>query len=280
MRLVLADKVALLVHLVPGLGGEDVVDVLDAVVAPDGVVHALPAHGLEGVVDVGQGHPAAAVQVRQHALVGKVHVEGVGLHVLDDLAVDAAARVDDLEAAVHEAQGPDGRVDALGLGGLGVRVLVGKGAVGGDPVLGVVRLLEGVADAGVTGGEDAAAPALLDVGRVVELEVHELVHVAQHQHVRVELDDALVLGQREGRQLAPAVVEARVVAVVLALCRQQVLDALRRDAARLERRQPRLGERVGVEGDQGVFRLLLLQGEVERDQAREVGIVGDQGRPD
>lgn len=249
MRLVLADKVALGVHLVPGLGGQDVVDVLDALVAPDGLVHAGPAQRLEGVVGVREGHPAAAVQVRQHALVGKVHVEGVLLHVLNNLAVDAGARVDDLEAAVHEAQGTHGRVDTFRLRALGLGVLVRKGAVGGDPVAGVVRLLEGVADAGVASGEDAAADALFDVGRVVELEVHELVHVAQDEHVRVELDDALVLGEGKGCQLAPAVVEARVVAVVLALRGQQVLDALRRDAAGLERRQPGLGKRVGVEGD-------------------------------
>lgn len=78
-------------------------DVLDLVVAPDGVVDALPAQGLEGVVDVRQGHPAITVEVGQQRLVGEVHVDGLGLHEGDDLVVEGGRGVDDLQAAVHEA---------------------------------------------------------------------------------------------------------------------------------------------------------------------------------
>lgn len=97
-------------------------------------------------------------------------------------------------------------------------MLGGEGAVLGDPVLGVVRLFQGVADAGVAGGEDALAGgdiALGGEGGVVEVHGHELVHVLQGEHVAVELDDTVILSQAEGGQLAPAVVEARIVAVVL-----------------------------------------------------------------
>lgn len=278
--LVRPGKVALPIHLVPRLGREDVVDILDAVVAPDGLVDALPAQRLERVVDVRQGHPAAAVQVREHRLVREVHVDGVRLHVVDDLLEDPSVRVHHLQAAVHEAQRPHGRVDPLRLRALGVGVLVREGARGGHPVGRVVRLAQRVADAGVPRREDARALAGDHVGWVVELKRHELVHVAPHQHVRVELDDSGVLVEREGRQLRPAVVEARVVAVVLPLRRQQVLNALGRNAARGQGGQARGGKTVGVEGDQGVLGFVLLQREVEGQETREVGIVGDQSRPD
>lgn len=188
-----------------------------------------------------------------------------------------------MQAAVHEAEGPDGRVCADGLGGFGVAVLVREGAVFGDPVLGVVRLAEGVADAGVAGGEDAftggGIAGFAERGRV-EVEGHELVHVAQDEHVRVELDDARVLGEGEGHELAPAVVEARVVGVVPAGCREEVLDALGGDAAGLEGGEAGVGEGVCVEGDEGVFGGGGAEGVVEGEEAGEVVEVGDEGCPD
>jgi hypothetical protein len=120
-----------------------------------------------------------------------------------------------------------------------------------EPVLRVVRFLEGVADAGVAGSKDAVAFAG-GAGRV-EVEVHQLVHVAQDQHVAVELDDAVILLEGEGRQLAPAVVEARVVCVVLGDLGQQVGDVLLGNAAGIEGGVALCGEGVGVEGDERVL---------------------------
>lgn len=135
-------------------------------------------------------------------------------------------------------------------------MLACEGAVLGDPVFGVVWFMEGVADAGVAGGEDALRGrdivGLVDLG-IVEGEVHEFVHVAEDEHVGVELDDAGVLSQREGHELAPAVVEARVVGVVLAVGGEDVVDALGGDAAEFEGVVAGLGEGVCVEGDEGVF---------------------------
>lgn len=114
----------------------------------------------------------------------------------EDLVVERGGRVDDLQAAVHEAQWADGRVCADGLRGVWVGVLGCEGAVLGDPVFGVVWFMEGVADAGVAGGEDSFGGrdvvGFVDLG-FVEGEVHELVHVAEDEHVGVELDDAGVL---------------------------------------------------------------------------------------
>lgn len=217
MGFVLASAVALGIQLIPGVRGQYVVDVLDLVIPPDGLVDVVPAQGLEGVVNVRKGDPAAAVELAQQALVGKLHGGGVVVHVVDNLLEDLDRGVDDLQAAVHETQGADGGVGTDGLGGLRVVVLGGEGAVGGDPVGGVVGLLERVADAGVAGGEDALAlgTALGGDCGVVEVHGHQLVHVLQDEHVAVQLDDTVILGQAEGGKLAPAVVEAGVVAVVL-----------------------------------------------------------------
>lgn len=284
MRLVLAGAVAFGVQLVPGVRSQDVVDVLDLVVAPDGLVDVVPAQRLERVVNVGQGHPAAPVQLTQQALVGKFHGRGVVVHVVDNLLEELGRRIDDLQAAVHEAEGAHSRVGADGLGRLWVVVLRGEGAVGGDPVLGVVGFLERVADAGVACGEDALAGAGVPAGgglRVVELHGHELVHVVEDEHVAVELDDAVILGQAEGGQLAPAVVEARVVGVVLGrLGGEQVFDLLVGDAAGVEGVNAFLGEGLCVQGYERVGGFVLLEGVVQGEKTGEVFCVCDEGCPD
>lgn len=258
MRLVLARAVPLGIQLVPRVRRQDVVDVLDPVVPPDGPVHALPPHGLERVVHVGQGDPAAAVQLAQEALVGELEAGGVAVHVVDDLAEQGRGRVDDLQAAVHDAQGAragGGAAPGALLRRLRVGVLRREGAVGRHPVPRVVRLPERVADAGVAGGEDAGAggPAGGGGGGVVQGHGHELVHVLQDEHVAVELDDAVVLDEAEGGELGPAVVEARVVAVVPGgPGGQEVADLLVGDAPGPQGGDALRGEGVGVQSDQGV----------------------------
>lgn len=228
--------------------------------------------------------------------------------MLHDLPEEPLRRVDHLQPAVHEPQRARRhgvRADALRL--LGGAVLRREGAVLGRPVLGVVRLLERVADARVAGGKDAHAGVALAGGggelaavavlagavaalgvdalrgadelgggvfggevAVVELELHELVHVAQHEHVAVELDDAGVLVEAEGGELAPAVVEARVVGVVAPGGRKEVLDALGGDAAALEGGEALGREGVCVERDEGVRGAGLEEGVVEGEEAGEV----------
>lgn len=158
-----------------------------------------------------------------------------------------------------------------------------EGAVCGDPVLGVVRLLEGVADAGVAGSKDALARALvthLGDGGGIELEVHQLVHVAQDKHVRIELNDAVILDEAKGSKLTPAVVEARVIGEVAALGGEEIRDVLRRDAAGTESLVSLGREGVGVEGDEGVARFDGAERVVEGEKTREIVEVRDEGCPD
>lgn len=97
----------------------------------------------------------------------------------------------------------------------------------------------------MAGSEHAIAGAG-HVGRI-QFDVHQLVHALENEHVAVKLDDALVLGERERREFAPAVVEAHIVGEVLGDRWQEVWDvallytpgvkgcvALGREGARVE----------------------------------------------
>lgn len=108
------------------------------------------------------------------------------------------------------------------------------------------------------------------LGRI-ELQLHQLVHVAHHDHVAVELDDALKLDQREGRQLGPAVVEARVrPEVALPPRRREPLDGPAGDAARRERRDARGWEGRRVERQERVPGLRAVERVGQRQEAGEV----------
>lgn len=150
------------------------------------------------------------------------------------------------------------RRSASGLCLFGVVVLSGECAVGRYPVLGVMGLLQRVADTGVTCSKDTVTAS----GELwaIKRNVHQLIHVLKNQHVAVELNNAVILDKAEWSELAPTVVEARVVAVVLGHGRQQVGNALGRDAASLESGMAFGRERVGVEGDERV----LAAGGLER----------------
>ena len=100
----------------------------------------------------------------------------------EDGIVDGTGGVHDLQTAVwHCETGRGGRTFFLGEFGGGV--LSGESAVGGDPVFGVMWFLERIADAGVTGCEDAGAFTFET--RWIEREIHQFVHVAEDEHVAV-----------------------------------------------------------------------------------------------
>lgn len=97
---------------------------------------------------------------------------------------------------------------------------------------------------------------------MVKLQIHQLVHVVQHQHVAIQLHDALIFKQGERPQLAPAVVEAGVVAVFLVDGREQVRDVSFGYTACVQRVVAFLGEFAGVQGYEGVFGADFLEGVV------------------
>lgn len=150
----------------------------------------------------------------------------------------------------------------------GLVVLSGKCAVGRDPVLGIVRLLQRIADTSVTCSKDTVTTS----GELwaIKRNVHQFVHVLEDEHVAVKLDDAFIFDKTERSKLAPAVIEARVVAVVLGQGRQQVGNALGRNAASFKSSMTFGRERVGVEGDERVLAAGGLERVVESQQAREI----------
>ena len=110
---------------------------------------------------------------------------------------------------------------------------MGECTVGRDPVGRVVGFFQGVADAGMARSKDPF-PCALEAGGIELQPVQELVHVAEDKHVGVKLDDAAVLGQAEGGEFGPAVVEAGVIGVVFGRRGEEVLNALFGDGAARE----------------------------------------------
>lgn len=95
------------------------------------------------------------------------------------------------------------------------RTMVLRNCIAGSiiPILRIMRLLQRIANTSMTSCKHTLPrPRQL---RGIELEIHQLVHIVERDHVAIQLDDALILDQREGGQFAPAVVEPHVIGVVL-----------------------------------------------------------------
>lgn len=51
--------------------------------------------------------------------------------------------------------------------------------------------------------------------RRIQLNVHQLIHILQNHHIAIQLYNTLILHQRKLRKLAPAIIEPRIIRVVL-----------------------------------------------------------------
>lgn len=223
--------------LIPRLRTQNIMHILNILVPPDRIMNTLPPERLQRIVDIRDGNPPAVKDIAQERLVGEIVARRRGrVELRADLVVGSLGGIDDLETAVGDAQARGGRgTDRLG--GFGVGVLAGEGAIGRDPgrllaqngkwvgkgphcigkviipILRIMRLLQRIAHTSMTRSKHPLpGPRQL---RRIELEIHQLVHILEGDHVAIQLDDALILDQREGGQFAPAVVEPHVVGVVL-----------------------------------------------------------------
>ena len=134
-------------------------------------------------------------------------------------------------------------------------------------------LLQWVTNTSVSCREDLI-PLPLQL-RPIQHHFHQLIHILHDQHITVELHDPIVFHQTERGQFRPAIVEARIIGIVLSRLGEQVLDALLGDPARFESGVAFGGKGVGVECNEGVFGVVLFEGEVESEEAGEVIGIGD-----
>ena len=115
--------------------------------------------------------------------------------------------------------------------------------------------------------------------RRVKLNFHQFIHVSQYQHVTIQLHHPIVLHKRKWCEFAPAIIESRVVGVILVHRRKKVFDVLFGNLANVERLVSFFGKGVGVEGNQGIFGSMLLERIVEGEQTGEIFGVGDESCP-
>lgn len=285
-------------------------------VPPDPPVHLLPPHSLQRVVHVRQRDPRVPEDGHERVLVGEdVGGSGGVAEVAQDQGVVERRGAHDQEATVGHVVG---EVDGgWGCGGEGwSRVLGCVGAGGGGPccsvsrfrwprvrggwrmegrgadipVLGVVRLVVGIADAGMARGEHpapglhptATATASFPIfhphrlRRIIQRHVQQRVQLAPHEHIAIQQAHDVKLLQPKHHQLRPRVREARVVAVVRGRGGEEGVDGAGADAAAVEGGEARGGEGGGrVEGDERVGGASCVgEGVVQEEEAGEVVQVG------
>lgn len=106
----------------------------------------------------------------------------------------------------------------------------GRGVRGESvPILGIMSLLQRITCASMTPCKHSISlPRHL---WRIQLQIHQFIHILQDQHVAIKLYQSIILGHGEGNQLSPAVVEARIVAVVFLHRRLKIIDFLMGDLA-------------------------------------------------
>ena len=115
--------------------------------------------------------------------------------------------------------------------------------------------------------------------RSIKLKIHKLIHVPHHHHIAVQLHDSVVFLQRKWRELAPAVVKARVVGEIFMDGWKKVFDSLLGYFTNIKSLMTFRGECVGIEGNEGVFRAMPFERIVEGEEAGEIGCVRYEGCP-
>ena len=113
----------------------------------------------------------------------------------------------------------------------------------------------------------------------IKLKIHKLIHVPHYHHVAVQLHDSVVFLQRKWRELAPAVVETRVVGEIFMDGWKKIFDSLLGDFANIKSLMTFRGECVGIEGNERVFRAMPFERIVEGEETGEIGCVRYKGCP-
>ena len=109
--------------------------------------------------------------------------------------------------------------------------------------------------------------------RSIELKLHKLIHIPHHHHVAIQLHNPVILLERKGCELAPAVVEARVIGEIFMDGGKEVVDSLFGNFTNLESAMTFGGKRVGVESNERVFRAMLFERVIKGEEAGEVSCV-------
>ena len=129
-----------------------------------------------------------------------------------------------------------------------------------------MRFMKWVADASMACGKNLI-PLSFSAWRI-QFNTHQLIHIAQHQHVTIKLYHTLVLRQRERCKLGPTRLKAWIVAVVFLYSRQQILHALQQNTAFYNCFVAVWRKVIGVQHNQRIDRFVLAQRIVEGENTR------------
>jgi hypothetical protein len=140
-----------------------------------------------------------------------------------------------------------------------------------------MRLLQWIANTCMASCEDLFT--LPFQSRGIKVHLHQFIHILHGQHVAIQLHHSIILHQTERCQFGPAIVEARVSGVVLAILREKVLDALLGNSPSFESGMSLSWKRIGVECYEWVLGFMFFKAVVQGKEAREVFCVGDESCP-
>ena len=109
--------------------------------------------------------------------------------------------------------------------------------------------------------------------RSVQLDVHKLIHVPHHHHIAVQLDNSVIFLERKRRELAPAVIEARVVGEIFMNGGKEIIDSLLGDPTNFKGVVTFWGKCVGIEGNERVFGGMLFERVIKSEKAGKISCV-------
>ena len=134
-----------------------------------------------------------------------------------------------------------------------------------------MRLLLRIANTSMTGRE--YFHPFPQTVRSIELNLHKLIHIPHHHHIAIQLDNPVIFLQGKRRELAPAVVESRVVCEIFMNGRKEVFDTLLGDFTDVKSTVTLWGKCVGVKGNERVLRAMLFERVVKGEKAGKIGRV-------
>jgi len=102
MGLVLPYEISLLIHLIPWLWSQYIVNIFDFVISPYLIMHAFPPERLQRVINIWQWLPTSSEEIGKQRLICKLQIKSlVRRHVVDDEIINLLGWIHNLKSTIH-----------------------------------------------------------------------------------------------------------------------------------------------------------------------------------